>query len=362
MASQQPPARPWFRLATMAARSAPPPQPEPVPQPRPSAIRPAFRVMPTQTQAPVSAPPPPATTTQVPPISVAPVTRSPTTTPATVPTTPSSTVTTVAPASSPIMTQSPRTKAPSSLQETVYSSAPKTVSQAQTSAPKPSSSEAGSINAPATNSTYFSKPVSSQPNTPSASPNNRRIVHPPSPLTLPPAQLKSDNERETKYPLEFEQKAVLVQETKEKPKLYVSEPHKTDNPHNGYRDASKKPHHKDKANQKDSSNPDSSGMRIITIAGDNKGAIMELRPSRKNQDLGNSPGNFTGKFRTWGEAPKSRSDSSSSSSSEEGKSKKEDKHKEAMTKASSLPYVNSNVQAVNNSILFNANCTQHDRS
>lgn len=401
MASQQPPARPWFRLATMAARSAPPLQPDPVPQPRPIAIRPSFRAMPTQTQepvpsapqAPVSAPPPPVATIQVPPTPVAPVTRSPPAAPAPVPATPSSPITTATTAASPIITQSPSTgnrsspstlvplsaapkatstpiiplpsyssvpqspkpKIPSPSRATVYSPAPKTISQAF--APKPSQYEAGSNNAPATNSTSFPKPVSSQPNTPPASPNHRRIVNPPSPLTLPPAQLKSDNEQGQKYPLEFEQKAVLVQETKEKPKLYTSEPRNTENPHKGDREVSKKPHHKDKGNHKNTSNTNSSGMRVITVAGDNKGAIMELRPSRKNQDFGNSPGNFPGKFRTWGEGEKSRSDSSSS---EEGKSKTDGKHKEAMTKALSLPYVNSNVQAVNNSILFNATCTHHD--
>ncbi|KAL8109024.1 uncharacterized protein LOC141672347 [Apium graveolens] len=407
MASQQPPARPWFRLATMAARSAPPPQPDPVPQPRPSAIRPAFRVIPTQTQepappapqAPVSVPPPPVATIQVPPTPVAPVTRSPPTIPAPVPKKPSSPINTVTPTPSPIKTQSPSTtkksppstlfpvtaapkatptpiiplpssssvtqspnpKVPSLLRATENSPAPKTMSQAQASAPNPSPYESGSVNSPATNSTSFPKPVSSQPNTPSASPNNRRIVHPPSPLTLPPAQLKSDNERGQKYPLEFEQKAVLVQETIEKPKLYSSEPRNTENPHKGDREESKKPHHKDKGNHKNTSNPNGSGMRVITVAGDNKGAIMELRPSRKNKESGNSPGNFPGKFRTWGEGKSSGSDnSSSSSSSEEGKSKKNGNHKEEMTKALSLPYVNSNVQAVNNSILFNATCTHHD--
>ncbi|WOG83957.1 hypothetical protein DCAR_0103136 [Daucus carota subsp. sativus] len=394
--ASQPPARPWFRLATMAARSAPPPQPDPVPQPRPSAIRPAFRAPPTQTQepapqAPVSAPPPPVANTQVPPASVAPVTRSPPAAPAPVPATPPSKITTVAPPS-PIVTQSPSTanrsspvssapkatlapviplpsssslpqspkpKDPSPSRGTIYSPAPKTVSQAQTSAPKPSPYAAGSINVPATNSTSFPKPVSSQPNTPSASPINRRIVHPPSPLTLPPAQLRSDNERELKHPLEFEQKAVLVQETKEKPNLYNTEPRSTDNPHKGDRETNKKTHHKDKGSHKNTANSNSSGMRIITVAGDNKGAIMELRP-HKNKDLGTNPVNFQGKFRTWGEGEKSRSGSSSSSSSEEGKSKKDGNPKEAMTKALSLPYVNSNVQAVNNSILFNATCTHHD--
>ncbi|KAK1369889.1 putative vegetative cell wall protein gp1-like [Heracleum sosnowskyi] len=372
MASQQPPARPWFRLATMAARSAPPPQPDPVPQPRPSAIRPAFRATQTQEpapsapQAPVSEPPPPVATIQVPPTPVAPVTRSPLTAPAPAPTTPSSPITTATPAPSPIITKSPSTtnrsspstlfpvsaapkatpspiiplpssssisespkpKVPSLSRAAVYSPAPKTISQAQASAPKQSPYEAGSINAPATNSPSFPKP------------------------------LKSDSEQGQKYPLEFEQKAVLVQETKEKPKLYTSEPRDTENPHKGDREASKKPHHKDKGNHKNTSNPNSSGMRVITVAGDNKGAIMELRPSRRNQDFGNSPGNFPGKFRTWGEGENSRSDSSSSS--EEGKSKKDGKHKESMTKALSLPYVNSNVQAVNNSILFNATCTHHD--
>lgn len=132
---------------------------------------------------------------------------------------------------------------------------------------------------------------------------------------------------------------MLVQETKEKPKMspknsnnnhlprYLSEPHNTSNPHNGdQREASKNGHSKNKGNHKKSQDSEDLGMRVLTLAGDNKGAIMELSPSMKKYDqFGNNPPSLhkSGAYRTWGKGEKSASDSSSSN--EEGSSKRKDK-------------------------------------
>lgn len=102
------------------------------------------------------------------------------------------------------------------------------------------------------------------------------------------------------------------------------------------------------------------GMRVITIAGENKGAFMELIQSPKKHVVGDrSHPNKNGnpKMRSHG----SESESYSTSSDKEGNSKKDKSHKGKVT--SSLPmsaFMNSNVQSINNSILYNCTCTHHD--
>lgn len=117
--------------------------------------------------------------------------------------------------------------------------------------------------------------------------NNPPLSHPPSPLALPSPQLKSS------YHPDHDQ--------------YNSSP-KIDTP--------KKPETKD----------DDIGM-IITISGENKGAIM---------DLGKFAGNYVKKNSSDGEK------------SEENKKN----HKPLI--------MNSNVQGVNNSIIYNCSITHHD--
>lgn len=117
---------------------------------------------------------------------------------------------------------------------------------------------------------------------------------------------------------------------------------------NGKREAVKK----DKGGQQKASNSDSSddfGMSVLTLAGENKGAIMELSPSRKTY----SPQSLQKKGipKAW-----SSEDDGEKSGSESGKKGDRMQNK-------SLPmtaFMNSNVQGVNNSILHNASCTHHD--
>lgn len=94
---------------------------------------------------------------------------------------------------------------------------------------------------------------------------------------------------------------------------------------------------------------DDFGTSVLTLAGENKGAIMELSPSRKTY----SPRSLQNKG-----SPKSWSseDDGEKSGSESGR--KGDKMQNK-----SLPmtaFMNSNVQGINNSILHNASCTHHD--
>lgn len=94
-------------------------------------------------------------------------------------------------------------------------------------------------------------------------------------------------------------------------------------------------------------------MRVITIAGENRGAFMELIQSPKKPESkylhkkGNSSISVDGV-------------ESEGSSAEEGN--KKDKNQKGKT-ASSFPmaaYMNSNVQCVNNSLLYNTSCSHHD--
>lgn len=110
------------------------------------------------------------------------------------------------------------------------------------------------------------------------------------------------------------------------------------------------------------------GMRVVTIAGENKGAIMELGPtpnSHKKHEFGggNPPGlHMKGDPRGSRGGGKLGSDGNNSSN-EEGRIKSKDKSDKTMAPISSPPlkaFMNSNVQGVNNSILFNCSCTHHD--
>ncbi|XP_059636124.1 uncharacterized protein LOC132278346 [Cornus florida] len=89
------------------------------------------------------------------------------------------------------------------------------------------------------------------------------------------------------------------------------------------------------------------GKRVITIAGENRGAIMELSPSRKKHDI---VGNPNGLHKKGGNptASISECEKSERESNEEGKS------------ALKTTFMNSNVQGVNDSILYNSFFTHHD--
>lgn len=123
----------------------------------------------------------------------------------------------------------------------------------------------------------------------------------------------------------------------------------------------------------DTSDHEAGGMRVITIAGENKGAFMELKQYPQKHGLGEQSqylckkGN--GKTVTGSQSDQNNSSSSSSSSGEEGKGKSKSKDKSlkagkaAGNSASAQPtraFMNSNVQGINNSIVYNTSLTHHD--
>lgn len=180
--------------------------------------------------------------------------------------------------------------------------------------------------------------------TPPKSPKPRPEAPPPSPLALPPPQIKT---------VEAEQKKVLVHENVPAPnhkqhsdgatrREYVGETRKHGNSI-GIMDAHKKHHEKKHLDSEEA------GVKFITIAGENRGAIMELIRSPKSGRFLHSRGNVSD----------GNESGSSSSSGVEGKQKMKDKA--LKSKASpTIAFMNSNVQGINNSIIFNSSCTTHD--
>lgn len=91
---------------------------------------------------------------------------------------------------------------------------------------------------------------------------------------------------------------------------------------------------KDKGMIKKLSDPeDKQGLRAVTLAGENKGALMEVKPWLQN-------------------GKQTRSESG-----EEGKSREK---KGAVVQSPMAGYFNSNVQGLNNSIIYNANVRHND--
>lgn len=196
---------------------------------------------------------------------------------------------------------------------------------------------------------------------PMNSPKSKLSARPPSPLTLPPSQLKTE---EPNVPAEAESKAVLVQKTIDKPKAWhhnngSGEHHRETknhgNPHHGKHVARREGEAKERTRVSDS---EDSGMRVITIAGENRGAFMELiqSPNKKESHYLHKKGGEHVKVDGGG--------LSESSGAEEGNAKKKDRNQKGRTgSSSSIPmtaYMNSNVQCVNNSLLYHTSCSHHD--
>ncbi|KAK2650011.1 hypothetical protein Ddye_017500 [Dipteronia dyeriana] len=438
MATQQQPARPWFRLASLAGR--PPPQasttptPEqPATQPRPPVVvRPPFRPM-AQAQSQESGtgvssvPTSPTRRTSVPnspvhkssPTSTTSPVKSQFSDPSSVPTSPvrkpspftasvPTSPTKPAPFTAIAAPISPPKPAPAPYSASVTTSPPKpapyTASVVTTSPPKPAQTTTTfSVpnfqnmmrnNGTAVTSTKRDPSPKLSPRiirpavqTPAQSPKQNPTAPPPSPLSLPPPQLRSRTEIEHRIPTEAEPKGVLVQKTIEKPKSWL---HGSSEPRKDFEETHHRPgiaHHQEKhevpkdgdqaKNKKSShhfkkfssdSDHEGGGMRIITIAGDNKGAFMEVIKSplkanssphtlHKNGNTKTESVNGTG----WHNF---RSSNSSSSSGEEGKSKTKDKSglsgKSMVSPHMGNAFMNSNVQGVNNSIVYNSSCSHHD--
>lgn len=109
---------------------------------------------------------------------------------------------------------------------------------------------------------------------------------------------------------------------------------------------------KEKAHHKKPS--EETGVRVITIAGENRGASMELMKSRRERRFEGHPHHLQKKSNG-----KSLSDAGSEhqsySSSEEAK-----QYKTGKAAAPNNAYMNSNVQGINNSIVYNSSYTHHD--
>ncbi|XWS32004.1 hypothetical protein CRYUN_Cryun23aG0123500 [Craigia yunnanensis] len=320
MSNQPAPTRPWFRLASISrpATQAPIRTPEPAPAPpRPATVRPAFRPA-VQAQPP---PTQPQATTAAPPTAISDSTSS-------------------------------------------AKKAPTTTSVTSSPTQKPASSTTTRVPSPKASTTTVKPAIQSPIQSPKIKPPT---APPPSPLTLPPPQLRAQADLEPKIPVEAEQKTVLVQKTIDKTKGWLfGDPQKdlgdTRNasiPLNGQKEPSKDGETKEKGHgKKFSSDSEDTGMRVITIAGENKGAFMELIRSPHKNGFRGSP------HRLQKRANSSRTgsgsdDQSYSSSSEEGDLKTKDKSNTSKTMPMNA-FINSNVQGVNNSIVYNSSCTHHD--
>lgn len=185
--------------------------------------------------------------------------------------------------------------------------------------------------------------------TPPQSAKEKLLSHPPSPLSLPPAQIMEP------IPAEIEQKTVLFQETDhDKSKTNSHKPSSSNGAIQRFQDG-KREIKKDKGVnshsqiKKYNSDSEESGFLVVTLAGENKGAIMELMsPSRKNKNYGSENG---------GNKLKNNSGDEGSS----WRMKLDGKHKAtAMETPPMDAFINCNVQGVNNSILYNCSSTHHD--
>lgn len=129
---------------------------------------------------------------------------------------------------------------------------------------------------------------------------------------------------------------MLVQESVEKQPLKTSNAAAHNYSPKGKRDTPTK----DK--KKQLSDSEDFGMRIITISGDNRGALMEISSSHKKSSNG-----YTLIEKT-----------------KNGKAKANESGEEEQCDDQSQPipttFLNSNVQGVNNSIVYNSSCHNND--
>lgn len=88
--------------------------------------------------------------------------------------------------------------------------------------------------------------------------------------------------------------------------------------------------------------------RLVTLIGENKGAIMLLKPNSIKKSYTTTSNVFGGKSQTVGKKEEGNTD--------QKKKKKED---EGDMEESTM-FINSNVQGVNNSILDESSFTDHD--
>nr|XP_009794985.1 PREDICTED: proline-rich receptor-like protein kinase PERK2 [Nicotiana sylvestris] len=339
MSNQQRPFS-WFRLAPFGRQL----QPAPAPTPRPPALRaPApqpFRP-PAPQPRPTIRPPPPAVTSPPPPtralfpgITTTAAARSPTTSTAppspaksipaatSVPSSPAATSTFLPITSSSFTLRSPETKtrAPPSSSLTTSPFPKPVASPPKTATPTaPTTTVTASTTATTTLSTRTIKPFKESPQ---QYPETRPLFRPPPP------------EKEPK-------RAPLVEETK---KLMLGQ-EATGN--------SSKMNGKATTDNKKVTELKILPRRLVTLTGENKGAIMVLSPNSTKKSYTNG---FGGKSQTVG------GNKEEGQTHVKGSNKKKEDQSEmnAMEMEESTLFINSNVQGVNNSILDDSSLTHHD--
>ncbi|XP_028767602.1 serine/arginine repetitive matrix protein 1 [Neltuma alba] len=358
--ANQAPGRPWFRLASLRS-VVPPPPPAPAQDPRPSLVQPTNRTN--------SSPPPSAAPAERGSVPSSPAQKLPVQSSSSLPNSPlqNGSVSTVSSVSSPSPAQktSPPLSASSPAKGGTIPSTKQVVQnvmqspKAKPTTPPPSASP----NQKATTPHSASSPAKSETTARGSSPSTKQVVQTlmqspkakptaprPSPLTLPPAQLKANSEVKPKIPEEAESKNVILQNSIEKPKQWG----------NGNSAETRKNHNeKQNGNHRKSWGSEDSPMKVITIAGENRGAYMELIQSKKKHEFGDTP-NYL--YKNGVSKSKSESGESASSSSDEGNGKRKENRNSRRTKSShpTSAFMNSNVQCVNNSLLYNASCSHHD--
>lgn len=164
---------------------------------------------------------------------------------------------------------------------------------------------------------------------------------------------------------------MLVQTSSEKPKSWFNgtgnhfdEPQKPSSyAHRGNHEVHKEVATNGKVHRKQfSSDADEVGMRVITIAGENKGAFMEVikSPLKYSSDGNHHTLHNKGSLKTQSDGTGWHSFSSSGSDEEKSKKDKNCKAKAATLSPPMGAFMNSNVQGVNNSIVFHSSCSHHD--
>lgn len=147
-------------------------------------------------------------------------------------------------------------------------------------------------------------------------------------------------------PSEVKQKLVLVQET-------VGDPKVMPNTH----DDEKRELKKDKYANKKLSDSEELRMSMITLAGENKGAIMELSPTPKNHYSTGDPHSLHKTISIKG----GTDDEQSSIDRSELKRYKDKLNKAKATQSTpTTAIINSNFQGVNNAILYDCTFTHQD--
>ena len=203
-----------------------------------------------------------------------------------------------------------------------------------------------------------------KPEVQSLSPNQKTTTPPPSPQTLPPTQLRTRSEVEPRISTEAEAgpKIVVVQKSIEKSMPWSSKndefQREPGTGHNGKQNPAKEFESKEKRIHRKISDPKDSDLRAITIAGENRGAYMGIIRSSKKHESKSVHKNGSTKTN-------SSVDDSEGSTNEDGKAAedKDKKSRKGRAVSSSYPmtaFMNSNVQSVNSSIMFNSSCEHND--